>query len=170
MNVPLVPTAIGLAVVLALGAQAWTIRGLHTQLAQERQSRAEDAAARTRLVSQYETKLSKKEQTHAQEQQTSLERFDKERLAWAGERNRDVNAARMRSAQIAKYTGAGPVGTTDALALQRCTDRLSRVGALLDEGQGLVTEAVGIVERRDSEVSVLARQIEIDRAACSTPP
>ncbi|WP_332567864.1 hypothetical protein [Comamonas sp.] len=66
----------------------------------------------------------------------------------------DIRSVATRNAQLA----------SDAAACRSLADQHQRLGALASEGAELVSEAEGLVDRRDAQVNVLKGQVALDRA------
>lgn len=64
----------------------------------------------------------------------------------------DIRAAATRNAQLAG----------DAAACRNLADRHERLAAIAAEGAGVVGELVGLVERRDAQVTALQGQVAAD--------
>ena len=66
----------------------------------------------------------------------------------------DIRSAATRNAQLAG----------DAAACRDLADQHQRLAALAAEGAEVVGQLVGLVERRDAQVSALKGQVQVDRA------
>ncbi|WP_182283754.1 hypothetical protein [Comamonas testosteroni] len=66
----------------------------------------------------------------------------------------DIRSAATRNAQLA----------SDAAASRDLADQHQRLAALAAGGAGMVGQLVGLVERRDAQVSALKGQVQVDRA------
>ena len=71
---------------------------------------------------------------------------------------RDLRAAATRHAQAAG----------DAAACRDLADQHQRLAALAGEGAGVVGQLVGLVERRDAQISALKGQVQADRQLLAT--
>ncbi|MBV8247710.1 MAG: hypothetical protein JO200_04595 [Comamonas sp.] len=107
---------------------------------------------------------------HAAEQQENTHDYT-QKLA-ALEAGRTADAARIAGLQhgirIAATRNAQLAG--DAVACRDLADRHQRLAALAGEGAGVVGELVGLVERRDAQVSALKRQVQIERRLVAQQP
>ena len=70
----------------------------------------------------------------------------------------DIRTAATKSAQLAG----------DAAACRDLADQHQRLAALAGEGAGVVGQLVGLVERRDAQISALKGQVQADRQLLAT--
>lgn len=161
------------AVIAALVAYAAvlkvTVAEVRVDLAAVTALRAQDNEMAATVARNYTNQLREKEQQHARDQQDQDNHYAAAREAWVARVAADAALAGSLRDKLAAYTKGGGrrAGDSDAVAYQRAADRLQIVAGLLAEGQGLVVEGIGVVERRDLEVMRLIDQIAVDRRACS---
>ena len=160
--------AIALAAGLLIGgSSAWWVQSLRTgtaiALRNDQQSKQALAQSQQALKAT-ETKAAGRLQ-HAAAQQDNTHAYTQEiqRL----EAGRTADAARIASLQHNLRTTATQhaQAVSDAAACRDLADQHQRLAALAAEGAGLVGQGVELVQRRDAEVSVLKRQVEIEREA-----
>ena len=156
--------AMGLLLVLAFSA-GWAVNGWR---ADARIARAESAQAK-QVASQAQQSQAATENkaaavvTHGAAQQENTHDYTQEMARLEAERaadaariaglQHDVRAAATRNAQLAG----------DAAACRDLADQHQRLAALAGEGAGVVGELSGLVEKRDTQVSLLRGQIKADR-------
>ncbi len=160
------PAAIALAVGLAIGAtggwlaQGWrsgaTLAQVQRQHAQQEQARAEQsqAATTTRAGALLDHAGAQQDNTHAYTDKIrTLEAGRAADAARIAGLQHDIRAAATRHAQAAG----------DAAACRDLADQHQRLAASAAEGTAVVGELVGLVEKRDAQVELLAGQARADR-------
>lgn len=159
--------AIGV-LLLAVGGQQVRVANLKTDLAQEKQARSDETAERATAAYDYAELLRKLASAHAAAQQNNEDKYAAHLKKLESARAADAVVNQRLRDQIADFTaGSRRPGESDAAALERAARRLQIVGGIFAEGSSLLTEGLGIIERRDAEVGRLLSQIADDRAACS---
>lgn len=172
MNV--IPSWVYWVIIAALGALVFTqqtrIEKVKRETAELRSAYDKQGRERAEELANYKDEKAKIAAEHAAAQQGITDDFQKQLRAAQDRLNeRSALVGRLR-AQIASYTSISRTpGETDAVVIQRATDRLQAVGSLLAEGTELVAEGASIVERRDAEVALLVNQVRVDRQACLGP-
>jgi hypothetical protein len=160
---------IAFAALLAVaGIQTVRLSKADTELAQEKQSRAEVEADRFDMALTHANLLAAKESTHAAETIAKDAEYESE-LKKRESRNAVLvsDNSRMRK-DIKAYAAIDKqIGESDSDYTKRCEYRLEAVAGLLGEGLSLSLEGRQIIERRDAEVVRLRDQIDADRKACS---
>jgi hypothetical protein len=107
--------------------------------------------------------------THAAAEKESEKRYETKLHALETARTADAADNQRLRRIIANYSAGGrQPGDSDAIAYQRAADRLKVIGALLEEGAGLLDEGLAVIGSRDAEIGRLLDQIQIDRAACTS--
>jgi len=153
-----------LALVLALLLALQSQRLARVEVSQSKQAVAQAQQAQKATESKAAGRLQ-----HAAEQQENT--HDYTRKLAALEAGRTADAARIAGLQhdirIAATRNAQLAG--DAAACRDLADRHQRLAALAGEGAGVVGELVGLVERRDAQVSALKRQVQIERRLVAQP-
>lgn len=158
------------ALLTAVGVQQLRVAGLKVDLATEKQARSDEDADRLRVALKWQQYVDKKEEAHATSQQLKDNEYAKAYTRWQADRVVDRASNERLRGVIETFTASNRgAGESDAAFIKRTSDRLKAIGGLLAGGTGLVTESIGIIERRDLEVARLSEQIKIDRLACSRP-
>lgn len=178
MKIDLIPAWVYWIVIaclgLAVGGQQLRVSGLQVDIATEKQSRSDENADRFRVAMQWQQYVDDKETAHTIAQQTKDNEYAKAYKKWEADRAIDTaNANRLRGTIETFAAISRRPGESDAAFIERIGNRLKTIGGLLAGGADMVTESLGIIERRDLEVVRLAEQIKIDRSACSksnSPP
>lgn len=160
--------ALALTVASVMGLMYVRIADLGTELAEARQAASDERAGRALAAADHATAMSELQAKHAVNQQSLENQYAKNMADLAARRAADLaELGRMRGT-IATYTARDRrPGETDTAALERAEDRLAVVGALLEQGVGLLIEGRGVVEGRDAEVKRLLDQVALDRQTCS---
>ncbi len=160
------------AVLLALLlAQTWrlhTEQAAHTQL---RTEVAERELTRTQAALKHEITVATKESTHAADTSKNADEFttsqpvrDAIARADAARHGRLLNDAERRAATYRAMAEAG------AAACRDLADRHATLDAHVVEGVAVVGALRSDLGRRDAEVAVLRRQIDVDRALMDSGP
>lgn len=138
------------------------------QLAEVRQERSDDEAARQKAAREHEAQLSKMEHDHAVALQEKDNVFQHEKAAWEKQRAVDAAAARSLRNKLATATARDRAfDPTDPVACERQADRHEALGGMAGEGVELLAEGRSLLQQRDGEVKLLLGIIAADRAACS---
>lgn len=158
-----------LAVALAvIGLQYVHTADLTTDLAEARQAASDERAVRALAAEQHATDMRELQAKHAVDQQSLENQYAKNVTELAARLAAGLAENSRLRGTIATYTAPDRrPGETDAAALERAENRLAVVGALLEQGVGLLIEGRGVVEGRDAEVKRLLDQVALDRATCS---
>lgn len=153
--------------VLAIAAVTLALAFFNSEknLAASLQKNAELVSAAEKAARAKETEIAQVRAQHTNESNQNARIFE-QRLAQSETRSRsDADTVKRLRDKIANYRSDNQrldAGTSAAVC---SADRLETVKRLLAEGVELVVEGRSIVERRDAEVSALAGQIALDRAA-----
>lgn len=162
--------AIIAALVVGAGTQTVRLSAAKQQMAESVAQRERERAAATKELAEYRYRVAELVRQHATNQQEIVHEYEKRlRAAERTAADRSATVNRLRD-QIRAFAAVG--GEADqavGCSAQPAADRLATLGTLLVEGVELVAEGASIVERRDAEVSALAKQIQADRAACMSP-
>ena len=156
--------AMGLLLVLAFAA-GWTVndwradaRLARAEISQSKQAQAQaqqaQAATEIKATAVVEHAAAQQDNTHDYTQQlAALEAGRAADAARIAGLQHGISAAATRNAQLAG----------DAAACRDLADRHERLAALAAEGAGLVSEAVGLVAKRDVQVGLLKGQVVLER-------
>lgn len=152
--------AIGLALALAAtGVQTWRLHSLQTEVAQERQRRAEEDLERERQRAAYDQALN--------------EGVRKATDAWI----RKTRAARAAADGLdGAYRGvldainaAGGTADDPAAACRAAGERVAKLERLLGEGAGLAAEGARRVDALDAKLSGLQEHTRAQMHVSTTP-
>ncbi len=156
--------AYGLLLVLAFAA-GWLVNGWR---ADSRIARSESTQAKQNADQAQQSQVATENKavvviTHGAAQQENTHDYTQEMARLEAGRaadaariaglQHDIRAAATRNAQLA----------SDAAAYRDLADQHQRVAALAAGGAGVVGKLVGLVEKRDTQVSLLHGQIKADR-------
>ena len=154
----------GLLLVLAFAA-GWFVNGwrIDARIARAESSQSKQAAAQAQQSQAATEKKAAAVLNHAAAQQDNTHDYTQKLAALETSRaadaariaglQHDIRAAATRNAQLAG----------DAAACRGLADQHQRVAALAAGGAGVVGKLVGLVEKRDTQVSLLHGQIKADR-------
>ena len=154
----------GLLLVLAFAA-GWFVNGWRTdaRMARVESIQSKQAAAQAQKAQAATEKKAAAVLNHAAAQQDNTHDYTQKLAALETSRaadaariaglQHDIRAAATRNAQLAG----------DAAACRDLADQHQRLAALAGEGAGVVGQLVGLVERRDAQVSALKGQVQVDR-------
>ena len=154
----------GLLLVLAFAA-GWFVNGwrIDARIARAESSQSKQAAAQAQQAQAATENKAAAVLNHAATQQESTHDYAQKLAALETSRaadaariaglQHDIRAAATRNAQLAG----------DAAACLDLADQHQRLAALAGEGAGVVGQLVGLVERRDAQVSALIGQVQVDR-------
>lgn len=155
---------------LALGVQTVRLSSAKTDLAQERQARAEETAERERVAREATAKIAALQAEHAKQQQEVADAFERDRAALeraAFDARTDADSLRK---QIDAFASPGALSPdADPAAAKRFQHRAATLGVLFGEADGLAESMARAAERHAAEVRALKKQIAVDRAACIPP-
>lgn len=147
--------ALGLALLLAVQTQRLgKVEVAHAKQAAEIAQQSQ-AATEKKAVAVLEHGAAQQENTHDYTQE--MARLEAGRAADAARiagLQHDIRSAATRNAQLAG----------DAAACRDLADQHQRLAALAAGGAGVVGQLIGLVERRDAQVSALKGQTQVDRA------
>ena len=156
--------AVGLLLLLAFAA-GWLVNGWRAEarMARAESSQSKQAQAQAQQAQAATEKKAIAVVDHAAAQQDNTHDYTQKLAALEAGRTadaariaglqHDIRAAATRSAQLAG----------DAAACRDLADRHQRLAALAGEGAGVVGQLVGLVERRDAQVTALKGQVQADR-------
>ena len=156
--------AVGLLLVLAFAA-GWLVNGWRAEarMARAESSQSKQAQAQAQQAQEATEKKATAVVDHAAAQQDNTHDYTQKLAVLEAGRTadaariaglqHDIRTAATRSAQLAG----------DAAACRDLADRHQRLAALAGEGAGVVGQLVGLVERRDAQVSALKGQMQVDR-------
>lgn len=159
----------GLLLVLAFAA-GWIVNGWRTdaRLARAESSQSKQAQAQAQQAQAATEKKAEAVLEHAEAQQDNTHDYTQKLATLEAGRaadaariaglQHDIRAAATRNAQLAG----------DAAACRDLADRHERLAELAAEGAELVSEAGGLVQRRDAQVSALKGQVQVDRQLLAT--
>ncbi|MFN3732260.1 hypothetical protein [Comamonas testosteroni] len=147
---------LALALALLLAVQTQRLAKVETSQSKAAAAQAQKAQAATekKAAAVVEHGVAQQESTHDYTQE--MARLEAGRAADAARiagLQRDIRGAATRNAQLAG----------DAAACRDLADQHQRLAALASEGAGLVGELGGLVQKRDTQVSLLRGQIAADR-------
>ena len=162
------------AVLLVALATAVTFAGIQTvrladaKAAHETTKRvyAESLAENERIAREAAASNARTTVAHAERQAEIVSQYEAQIATLNRARRDDANQlARVRKS-LAEFTdgGSGPTGTGDAPGTI-CADRLRSLGNMVEEGAGLLVEALGIVERQRVDIDLLRGLNANDRDA-----
>lgn len=161
--------AVGLLLVLAFAA-GWLVNGWRAEarMARAESSQSKQAQAQAQQAKEATEKKATAVVDHAAAQQDNTHEYTQKVAALEAGRTadaariaglqHDIRTAATRSAQLAG----------DAAACRDLADQHQRLAALAGEGAGVVDQLVGLVERRDAQVSALKGQVQADRQLLAT--
>lgn len=161
--------AVGLLLLLAFAA-GWLVNGWRAEarMARAESSQSKQAQAQAQQAQAATEKKAIAVVDHAAAQQDNTHDYTQKLAALEAGRTadaariaglqHDIRAAATRSAQLAG----------DAAACRDLADRHQRLAALAGEGAGVVGQLVGLVERRDAQVTALKGQVQVDRQLLAT--
>ena len=156
--------AVGLLLVQAFAA-GWLVNGWRAEarMARAESSQSKQAQAQAQQAQEATEKKATAVVDHAAAQQDNTHDYTQKLAVLEAGRTADaariaglqhnIRSAATRSAQLAG----------DAAACRDLADRHQRLAALAGEGAGVVGQLVGLVERRDAQVSALKGQVQVDR-------
>ena len=154
----------GLLLVLAFAA-GWFVNGwrIDARIARAESIQSKQAAAQAHQAQAATEKKAAAKLNHATAQQDNTHDYTQKLAALETSRaadavriaglQHDISAAATRNAQLA----------SDAAACRDLADQHQRLATLAGEGAGVVDQLVGLVERRDAQVSALTGQVQADR-------
>ena len=154
----------GLLLVLAFAA-GWFVNGwrIDARIARAESSQSKQAAAQAQQAQAATENKAAAVLNHAAGQQDNTHDYTQKLAVLETSRaadaariaglQHDIRAAATRNAQLAG----------DATACRDLADQHQRLAALAGEGAGVVGQLVGLVERRDAQVSALIGQVQVDR-------
>ena len=147
-----------LALVLALLLALQTQRLARVEISQSKQVAANAQQSQAETEKKAEAVI-----THGAAQQENTHDYTQEMARL--EAGRTADAARIASLQHSVRTAATRNAQLagDAAACRDLADQHQRLAALAAEGAGVVDQLVGLVERRDAQVSALTGQVQADR-------
>ena len=157
--------AMGLLLVLAFAA-GWAVNGWRAEvrIARAESSQSKQAQAQAQQAQAATEKKAVAVLDHAAVQQDNTHDYTQEMARLEAGRatdaariaglQHDISAAATRNAQLAG----------DAAACRNLADQHQRLAALAAEGAELVSEADGLVAKRDAQVGLLQGQVRADRA------
>ena len=146
--------ALALALLLAVQTQRLAKVEISQSKAAAAQAQQAQAATEHKTQAVAEHGAAQQENTHDYTQE--LARLEAGRAADAARiagLQHDIRSAATRNAQLAG----------DAAACRDLADQHQRLAALAAEGAGVVGQLVGLVERRNAQVSALKGQVQVDR-------
>ena len=156
--------AVGLLLVQAFAA-GWLVNGWRAEarMARAESSQSKQAQAQAQQAQEATEKKATAVVDHAAAQQDNTHDYTQKLAVLEAGRTadaariaglqHDIRAAATRNAQLAG----------DAAACRDLADQHQRLAALAGEGAGVVDQLVGLVERRDAQVSALTGQVQADR-------
>ena len=146
--------ALALALLLAVQTQRLAKVEISQSKAAAAQAQQAQAATEHKAQAVVEHGTAQQENTHDYTQE--MARLEARRTADAARiagLQHDIRSAATRNAQLA----------SDAAACRDLADQHQRLAALAAGGAGVVGQLVGLVERRDAQVSALKGQVQVDR-------
>ena len=161
--------AVGLLLVQAFAA-GWLVNGWRAEarMARAESSQSKQAQAQAQQAQEATEKKATAVVDHAAAQQDNTHDYTQKLAVLEAGRTadaariaglqHDIRTAATRSAQLAG----------DAAACRDLADRHQRLAALAGEGAGVVGQLVGLVERRDAQISALKGQVQADRQLLAT--
>ena len=147
---------LALALALLLGVQTQRLAKLETSQAKQVAVQAQQAQEATEKKAEAVLKHGAAQQENTHDYTQELARLEAGRAADAARiagLQHDIRGAASRNVQL----------TGDAAACRGLADQHQRLAALAAEGAELVSEADGLVAKRDAQVSLLRGQIKVDR-------
>ena len=159
--------ALILAVVLAVALAAQTLRLQSTRLAHEKLKTqvAEAESARTGAALKYELRTAADEQAHAASTQENSDAFTLSQPVRDAIARADLAVAdRLRVGAERRAATYRAQAEANAAACRDLADRHVALDAHVVRGVAVVAGLRGDLDRRDAEVALLRRQIDIDRA------
>ena len=156
--------AVGLLLVQAFAA-GWLVNGWRAEarMARAESSQSKQAQAQAQQAQEATEKKATAVVDHAVAQQDNTHDYTQKLAVLEAGRTadaariaglqHDIRTAATRSAQLAG----------DAAACRDLADQHQRLAVLAGEGAGMVDQLVGLVERRDAQVSALTGQVQADR-------
>lgn len=148
---------LALALALLLAVQTQRLAKVETSHAQAAETQAQQAQAATEKKAQAVVEHGAVQQENTHDYTQEMARLAAGRAADAvriAGLQHDIRGAATRNAQLA----------SDAAACRDLADQHQRLAALAAGGAGVVGKLVGLVERRDAQVSALKGQTQVDRA------
>ena len=147
---------LALALALLLVLQNQRLAGVEVSQSKQAVAQAQQAQAamETKAAGRLQHAAGQQENTHEYTQKlAALETSRTADAARIAGLQHDIRSAATRNAQLAG----------DAAACRDLADQHQRLAALAAEGAELVSEADGLVAKRDAQVSLLRGQIKVDR-------
>ncbi len=147
---------LALALALLLAVQTQRLTKVETSHAKAAATQAQQAQAATEKKAQAVVEHGAAQQENTHDYTQEMARLEAGRAADAARiagLQHDISAAATRKAQLAG----------DAAACRDLADQHKRLAALAAEGAELVSEADGLVARRDAQVALLRGQVATDR-------
>lgn len=147
---------LALALALLLAVQTQRLAKVETSQAKQAAAQAQQSqvATENKAAAVLEHGAAQQENTHDYTQE--MARLEAGRAADAARitgLQHDIRSAATRNAQLAG----------DAAACRDLADQHQRLATHAAEGAGVVGQLVGLVERRDAQVSALKGQVQVDR-------
>ena len=147
---------LALALALLLALQTQRLARVEVFQSKQLQAQAQQAQAATEKKAEAVIAHGAAQQENTHDYTQKLAKLEAGRTADAARiagLQHDIRAAATRNAQLAG----------DAAACLDLADQHQRLAALAGEGAGVVGQLVGLVERRDAQVSALIGQVQVDR-------
>ena len=155
----------GLLLVLAFTA-GWIVNGWRSdsRIARVESSQSKQVQVQAQKAQAATEKKAVAVLNHAAAQQENTHDYTQKLVAL--ESGRAADAARIAGLQhdIRTVATRNTQLAGDAAACRDLADQHQRLATLAGEGAGVVGQLVGLVERRDAQVSALKGQIDMDRA------
>ena len=147
---------LALALALLLAVQTQRLAKVETSQAKQAAAQAQQSQVATEKKAEAVVEHGAAQQENTHDYTHEMARLEAGRTADAARiagLQHDIRSAATRNAQLAG----------DAAACRDLADQHQRLAALAAEGSGVVGELVGLVERRDAQVSALKGQVLVDR-------
>ncbi|UNV89509.1 MULTISPECIES: hypothetical protein [unclassified Comamonas] len=147
---------LALALALLLAVQTQRLAKVETSRANAAATQAQQAQAATEKKAEAVVDHGAAQQENTHDYAQEMARLEAGRTADAARiagLQHDIRSAATRNAQLAG----------DAAACRDLADQHQRLAALAAGGAGVVGQLVGLVERRDAQVSALKGQVQVDR-------
>ena len=147
---------LSLALALLLAVQTQRLAKVEISQSKAAAAQAQQAQAATEHKAQAVAEHGAAQQENTHDYTKEMARLEAGRTADAARiagLQHDIRSAATRNAQLAG----------DAAACRDLADQHQRLAALAAEGAGVVGQLVGLVERRNAQVSALKGQVQVDR-------
>lgn len=155
---------VALALAALVDLQQLRIAGLQVELAKAGESQAKAAQTQAQQAQVATEKKAGALLDHAGNQQGNIYEYTQEMAELQARRRTDAADIASLQQQLRTTATARAQAAVDAAAARDLADHYQQLSASLAEGAGVVGELVGLVEQRDAEVTLLQKQVQIERS------